>query len=88
MQILCVSEMPFKKKGAGGKRIGAGRQGLGADGHAMNKNELKKYNHSNKAKHRGNEAVKEDPPVAKNIVQAFDTIYKEFFSFVKNPHLY
>ena len=38
MQILCVSEMPFKKKGAGGKRIGAGRQGFGADGHAMNQN--------------------------------------------------
>ena len=54
MQILCVSEMPFKKKGAGGKRIGAGRQGFGADGHAMNKNELKKYNRSSKAKHRGN----------------------------------
>ena len=88
MQILCVSEMPFKKKGAGGKRIGAGRQGLGADGHAMNKNELKKYNRSNKAKHRGNEAVKEDPPVAKTIVQVFHTMYKEIFSFMKNPHLY
>ena len=88
MQILCVSEMTFKKKGAGGKRIGAGRQGLGADGHAMNKNELKKYNRSNKAKHRGNEAVKEDPLVTENIVQVFDTMYKESFSFVIIPHLY
>ena len=88
MQILCVSEMPFKKKGAGGKRISAGRQGLGADGHAMNKSELKKFNRSNKAKHRGNEAVEEDPPVAETLVQVFDTMYKEIFSFMKNPHLY
>ena len=87
MQILCVSEMPFKKKGAGGKRIGAGRQGLGADGHAMNKNELKKYNRSNKAKHRGNEAVKEDPPVAETLVQVFDTMHKEIFLYEKSTFI-
>ena len=87
MQILCVSEMPFKKKGAGGKRIGAGRQGLGADGHAMNKNELKKYNRSNKAKHRGNEAVEEDPPVAETLVQVFDTMYKEIFLYEKSTFI-
>ena len=75
MQILCVSEMPFKKKGAGGKRTGAGRQGLGADGHAMSKDELKKYNRLNKAKHRGSEAAEEDPPVPETVVQVFNTMY-------------